>query len=89
MDELLKRLKQQEEEVKELENQLFSRPEFSNNSRIEELRAENEKLNYRANVLIRNIEELKSKPAEASKPKKAEKSSGDAKAKKTIRIKSN
>jgi hypothetical protein len=39
--------------VKELEAQLFSRPEFQNNRKLEELRAENDKLNYRANILVR------------------------------------
>jgi hypothetical protein len=39
--------------VKELETQLFSRPEFKDNRKIEELRAENDKLNYRANILVR------------------------------------
>ncbi|CAF0733152.1 unnamed protein product [Rotaria sordida] len=65
MDEALQRLKQQEDEVKELETQLFSRPEFNDNRKIEELRAENEKLNYRANILIRNIEELKKQQPQA------------------------
>ena len=49
----IQRLFFQEAEVKELENQLYSRPEFQNNSKIDELRAENDKLNYRANILIR------------------------------------
>ncbi|CAF0979530.1 unnamed protein product [Rotaria sp. Silwood1] len=53
MDEVLARLKQQEDEVKELETQLFNRPEFKDNRKLEALRAENEKLNYRANILIR------------------------------------
>lgn len=39
--------------MKELEAQLFSRPEFKDNRKLEELRAENDKLNYRANILIR------------------------------------
>jgi hypothetical protein len=43
----------QEDEVKELEAQLFSRPEFKDNRKLEELRAENDKLHYRANILIR------------------------------------
>ncbi|CAF4993225.1 unnamed protein product, partial [Rotaria sp. Silwood1] len=42
-----------EDEVKELETQLFNRPEFKDNRKLEALRAENEKLNYRANILIR------------------------------------
>jgi len=62
MEEILSRLKQQEAEVKELENQLYSRPEFQNNTKIDELRAENDKLTYRANILIRSIEELKKQP---------------------------
>lgn len=48
--------------MKELENQLYSRPEFQNNSKIDELRAENDKLNYRANILIRvRFEQRKTK----------------------------
>ena len=39
--------------MKELETQLFSRPEFKDNRKLEELRAENDKLNYRANILVR------------------------------------
>ncbi|CAF4063527.1 unnamed protein product, partial [Rotaria sp. Silwood2] len=66
MDQLVTRLKQQEDEVKELETQLFSRPEFKDNRKLEELRAENEKLNYRANILIRSIEELKKKQPQAN-----------------------
>ncbi len=46
-------LSKQEDEVKELEEQLFSRPEFKDNRKIEEIRTENDKLNYRANILIR------------------------------------
>lgn len=94
MEEILARLKQQEAEVKELENQLYSRPEFQNNSKIDELRAENDKLNYRANILIRSIEELKKQPVatasatststekkEEKKPKEA--TNGEQKPKKT------
>ncbi|CAF2517124.1 unnamed protein product [Rotaria sp. Silwood2] len=66
MDQLVTRLKQQEDEVKELETQLFSRPEFKDNRKLEELRAENEKLNYRANILIRSIEELKKQRPQAN-----------------------
>ena len=43
----------QEDEVKELDAQLFSRPEFQNNRQLEELRSENDKLNYRAAILQR------------------------------------
>ncbi|CAF2151835.1 unnamed protein product [Rotaria magnacalcarata] len=65
MDALLNRLKQQEDEVKELEAQLFGRPELKDNRKLEELRVENEKLNYRANILVRSIEDLKKqKPQE-------------------------
>ena len=53
MDALLARLKQQEDEVKVLETQLFSRPEFHNNRQLDELRSENDKLNYRATILHR------------------------------------
>ncbi|CAF4724324.1 unnamed protein product [Rotaria sp. Silwood1] len=55
-----------EDEVKELETQLFSRPEFKDNRKLEELRTENEKLNYRANILIRSIEELKKQQPQAN-----------------------
>ncbi|CAF1540374.1 unnamed protein product, partial [Adineta ricciae] len=91
MEELLARLKKQEDEVKELEAQLFDRPEFKDNKKLEELRAENEKLNYRANILTRSIEELKKQPgqakaAEATKEKaakSAEKKPSDTKEKKS------
>ena len=39
--------------MKELEAQLFGRPEFKDNRKLEELRTENDKLHYRANILIR------------------------------------
>ncbi|CAF3397416.1 unnamed protein product [Rotaria socialis] len=95
MDALLNRLKQQEDVVKELEAQLFDRPEFKDNRKLEELRVENEKLNYRANILVRNIEDLKKqKPQEnatgtkqddnkdkkeATKKKQTETKQGDSK----------
>ncbi|CAF0728758.1 unnamed protein product [Adineta steineri] len=66
MDTLLARLKEQEEEVKQLEAQLFSRPEFKDNRKLEELRAENDKLNYRANILVRSIEDLKKRPSQVN-----------------------
>ncbi|CAF4205100.1 unnamed protein product, partial [Adineta steineri] len=66
MDALLARLKEQEEEVKQLEAQLFSRPEFKDNRKLEELRAENDKLNYRANILVRSIEDLKKRPSQVN-----------------------
>ncbi|CAF0721751.1 unnamed protein product [Adineta steineri] len=66
MDALLARLKEQEEEVKQLEAQLFSRPEFKDNRKLEELRAENDKLNYRANILVRSIEDLKKQPPQVN-----------------------
>jgi hypothetical protein len=43
----------QEDEIKELETQLFDRPEFKDNPKLEELQTENNKLHYRANILIR------------------------------------
>ncbi|UJR37828.1 hypothetical protein I4U23_030518 [Adineta vaga] len=88
MDQLLARLKQQEDEVKELEAQLFSRSEFKDNHKLEELRAENEKLNYRANILVRSIEELKKQPVQikatgTNKGKSSETKSHDHKEKKS------
>ncbi|CAF0920745.1 unnamed protein product [Didymodactylos carnosus] len=61
MENIVQHLTQLEEHVKHLESQLFDRPEFQNNTRLDQLRTENDKLNFRANILVRRIEDLKSK----------------------------